>query len=208
MTIPEDISQTIVSQEFISRKLLTIEFRDADIPPLRVLENENFDEISINGESYLGAPLKISEISRSDDNDLQRVQVEISNLAGSISSLIGLHGDVLTGCACMIEEVFLDNDFKVISSRAFPLFIGRANNLTLSRELLKFSIDTYLGGYSNRSPNMTYGVNCQWRKFKDIRCAYKGSETSCDKTLTRCSELGNLANFGGFPSIPSQQVIK
>ena len=49
MTIPEEISQTIVSQEFISRKLLTIEFNDADIPPLRVLENENFDEITING---------------------------------------------------------------------------------------------------------------------------------------------------------------
>lgn len=208
MNIPQDIQAAILSDEYISRKLLTIEFKDTAIAPLRVLENENFEKLTINNHDYLGAPLKISEISRSDDNDFARVQVEVSNLASSISGLIGQFGDVVTGAPCMIEEIFLDENYNIVANRAFPLFIGNANNLTLTPDKVKFNIDTVLGGYSNRSPNMTYGVNCQWRKFKDIYCAYKGSATTCDKTLSRCQQLNNTANFGGFPSIPAQQVIK
>lgn len=37
------------------------------------------------------------------------------------------------------------------------------------------------------------------RGFKnDPRCGYTGSETSCDGSLARCTELGNQTRFGGF----------
>ncbi len=207
MYIPQDVKDAISSDEYISRKLLTIEFKLLSIPPLRILENETFCELKIGNNRYLGAPLKISDLSRSEDNEFQRIQAEISNVAQSISSLIGHYGDVITGSNCMVEEVFLDENFNIIANRAFPLFIGLANNLTLTAESAKMNIDTVLGGYSTQSPNMTYGVNCQWRKFKDQNCGYTGDVDFCDKTLTSCRNLSNLQNFGGFPSIPRQQVI-
>ena len=39
---------------------------------------------------------------------------------------------------------------------------------------------------------------CRFR-FKSTACAYAGAETTCDKTLQRCTELANVSNFGAFP---------
>ena len=115
---------------------------------------------------------------------------------------------MITGANCLLEEVFLSDDGAVISNQAYPLFVGEANNLSITQDQLIIDIEAVLGSYSAISPNMTYGVNCQWRRFRDTNCAYAGLETRCDKTLTRCQELGNISNFGGFPSLPREQVIR
>ncbi|MEW5725866.1 MAG: hypothetical protein AB1896_22335 [Thermodesulfobacteriota bacterium] len=39
------------------------------------------------------------------------------------------------------------------------------------------------------------------KRFKGARCKYAGSAATCSHTLTRCRELGNSANFGGFPGV-------
>ena len=39
-------------------------------------------------------------------------------------------------------------------------------------------------------------------KFKGVQCGYKGDETECNKTLSRCRALGNSVRFGGEPTIP------
>lgn len=50
---------------------------------------------------------------------------------------------------------------------------------------------------------LAYREYCSWI-FKDARCGYKGSASSCDYTLNGengCMRKGNTVNFGGFPSI-------
>jgi len=205
MTLDNLVSQKINSDQLIARKLLTISLEGAGLGEICILENETFEKLTIGSKSYLAAPLKVSDVTKNEG--FQSVQVSLSNVGGSLSGLIRQNGDVLTGAMCLLEEAFLTDDGAVITGKAFPLFVGQANNLSITQQDLTFDIEAVLGGYVAISPNMTYGVNCQWRKFCDINCAYSGTETVCDKTMTRCAALGNLANFGGFPSLPREQVI-
>lgn len=49
-----------------------------------------------------------------------------------------------------------------------------------------------------------YSQRCAW-EFKSRPCGYTGPG-SCDKTMMNCHRFDNLANFGGFPTIPVKQV--
>lgn len=206
MTLDNTIAQKIVSDQLIARKLLTISLQGEGLGEICVLENETFEKLQIGSKSYLAAPLKVSDITKNEG--FQSVRVSLSNVGGALSGLIRQNGDVLTGATCLLEEAFLTDDGAVISGQSLPIFVGEANNLSISQKELQFDIEAVLGGYIAISPNMTYGVNCQWRKFRDANCAYAGDETVCDKTLTCCEALNNLSNFGGFPSLPREQVIK
>lgn len=88
------------------------------------------------------------------------------------------------------------------------LFEGKINNVILTYGEFTFDIERNIGGYSTVSPNATYDVNCQVKKFKDARCGYTGGATYCDKTLTQCITYNNYQNFYGFPTIVQNQVIK
>lgn len=206
MTIDNSILEQISSNELISRKLLTISLVGEALGEINVLENDTFEKLTIGDKTYLAAPLKVSDVVKNEG--FQSIQISLSNVGGVLSGIIGENGDVITGANCLLEEVFLSDDGAVISNRAYPLFVGEANNLSITHDQLIIDIQAILGGYTAISPNMTYGVNCQWRRFRDVNCAYVGPESRCDKTLTRCQELGNLHNFGGFPSLPREQVIK
>ncbi|MEI8377723.1 MAG: hypothetical protein WCF95_04205 [bacterium] len=206
MTIDNSVLSKISSNELIARKLLTISFTRESLGDIRVLENDTFEKLEIGSKTYLAATLKVSDVIKNEG--FQSIQVALSNVGGVLSRIIGENGDVITGANCLLEEVFLSDDGAVISNQAYPLFVGEANNLSVTQDQLIIDIQAILGGYSAISPNMTYGVNCQWRRFRDVNCAYEGDETRCDKTLTRCSELENLPNFGGFPSLPREQVIR
>lgn len=46
-----------------------------------------------------------------------------------------------------------------------------------------------------------YDTACTYRAFKGPECGYAGAEVTCDRTLTRCTALGNSARFGGFSGI-------
>ena len=88
------------------------------------------------------------------------------------------------------------------------IYAGRCNNLKLDYEDASMDIETTLGGYEIMAPAMKYRTTCQVRRFKDCRCGYTGEETSCDRTFERCKELGNQANFRGFPQMYNELVIK
>lgn len=43
-------------------------------------------------------------------------------------------------------------------------------------------------------------THCRY-KFRDRRCGYSGTVTTCGHTLSDCRKRGNSARFGGFPGI-------
>jgi phage-related protein len=87
------------------------------------------------------------------------------------------------------------------------IFEGYMNNIQLTETEFSFDVEKVLGGYSAQSPNTTFDVNCQWL-FKDERCQYSGVGTFCDKTFATCDGYGNTLRFGGYPSIPSELIIR
>lgn len=193
----------IQKQELKVRNLVTIYLDDA---PIRLLENDTVTSFTHNDEVYLAGFVKRGDIKTTMDNTAQKVEITISNIWQEISSIIANQGDALTNHKCKIETVIFDGDSNTIIGNPIHLFEGFINNIELTALTFKFEVERFLGGYSTLSPNATYDVNCQCRKFKDVRCGYTGAQTSCDKTLTRCMELGNVENFYGFPSLPKEMA--
>lgn len=202
--LTEQQQNEIKKQELKTRNLVTIYLDDI---PLRLLENDTLTSFTHNGETYLAGIVKRGEISTSMDGAAEKVEITISNIWQEISSIIATQGDTLTNRKCKLETVIFDGDSNSLIGEPVHLFEGYINNIELTAVYFKFEVERVLGGYSTLSPNATYDVNCQCRKFKDARCGYTGSETKCDKTLVRCKELGNVGNFYGFPSLPQEMVI-
>ena len=192
--------------EIIPRKLLRIELVGGDI---NILDNETLESLTYNNVTYLGAPLEHGNITKDDNSSVNKLEIRISNVGLGISGIIGNRGDVISNAPAVITMVLLNvNTNAIITGTETILFGGKCNNLTLTNETAKMDIETPIGGFEYNCPVMKYRTSCQVRRFKDVRCGYTGNATSCDRTLTRCKELGNQANFRGFPSIPAETVVK
>lgn len=198
--------EEVDKDEIIPRKLLKIELDGGSI---YVLDNETLDSLRYNGENYIGAPLSFDEIKKDDNSSVSKINLQLSNVGLSISGIIGQRGDVITNAPAVLTLVFLDlNTNNLILNAKQILYSGRCNNLKLDYENASMDIETSLGGYEIQAPVMKYRTTCQVRRFKDCRCRYTGEETKCDRTFGRCKELGNQANFRGFPQMYSELVIK
>lgn len=196
----------VEKDEIIPRKLLKIELEGGSV---FVMDNETLDSLVYDGETYLGAPLSHGEIEKDDNSSVSKLTIELSNVGLSISGIIGQRGDVITSAPAVLTLVFLDvNTNTILPDYKQVLYAGRCNNLKLDYETASIDIETSLGGYELQAPVMKYRTSCQVRRFKDCRCKYSGEETSCDRTFERCKELGNQANFAGFPQMYSELVIK
>lgn len=197
----------VEKDEIIPRKLLKIELEGGNI---LVLDNETLDTLTYNGDVYIGAPLTHGEITKDDNSAVNKVSIELSNVALQISGIIGNRGDVINNAPATLTLVFLDlNHNTIISGYTQVLYAGKCNNLELNYETAKMDIETSLGGYEIQAPIMKYRTSCQVRRFKDCRCGYTGTDfTTCDRTWANCQERKNTVNFRGFPSIPTETVIK
>ena len=203
---PNPLSE-VEKDEIIPRKLLKIELTGGSI---LVLDNETLDTLTYNGDTYIGAPLSHGEITKDDNSAVNKLSVELSNVALQISGIIANRGDIINNAPALLTLVFLDlNTNSIIQGYQQVLYSGKCNNLELNYESAKMDIETQLGGYELLAPVMKYRNNCQWRKFKDCRCKYSGTEfTTCDRTWAQCQERNNTQNYGGFLSICEQTVIK
>lgn len=189
-----------------TRRLITIEFK-SPLNPFMILENDSVASFDIKisdtvTHTYHTKLIQTSPVQASLDGNSEKMDVIISDISQDFAGLVADHGDVLTNTGCKIEQVIFDNADSMIGNPIL-LFEGLINNIQLSQTYCAFSVERPLYSYSTVSPNMTYDINCQF-KFKDdkdVRCQYKGAETKCDKTLARCKALGNVTNFGGYPSV-------
>ena len=126
-----------------------------------------------------------------------------------ISGIIGNRGNVIGNAPATLTMVLLNvNNNAILQGTKQVLWYGLCNNLQITNESAKMDIETPLGGYTYNTPCMKYKATCNVRKFKDCRCGYTGDETTCDRTYTRCKELGNNKRFQGFISLPAETVIK
>lgn len=204
--MPLVTSDELEKDEIIPRKLFELVL---DTGSVRILENDTLESLSYLGDNYLGAPITLGNISQDDNSEVVKIDVSISNVGQGISGIIGTSGDIITGARVNLYLVFLNTSTgAIISGEEQYVLYGKANNVELNIEEAKLTIDIDLGGYEMQIPRMKYGVNCQWIKFKDIKCGYTGAQTTCDRTLSTCKRYGNIENFGGFPNLPKEKVIK
>lgn len=196
----------VEKDEIIPRKLLKIELEGGSI---LVLDNETLDTLTYNGDTYIGAPLEHGGITKDDNSAVNKLSIEVSNVALGISGIIGNRGDLITDAPAVLTLVFLDLvNNTILKPYTQVLYAGKCNNLEFNYETAKMDIETPLGGYEIQAPVMKYRTSCQVRRFKDCRCRYSGEAKSCDRQYDTCKSLNNTANFRGFPSLPAETVVR
>lgn len=205
-TLPLSTSDPYAKDEIIPRVLFELVL---DTGSVYILQNDTMELLEYDGKEFLGAPLDFEDIKREDTTEVLKVGITLSNVNQQISGIISAHGDVVTGTRVNLYGVYLNTStLEIVSGMETILLAGRANNLELTLNEAKINVELDLAGYEQTAPRMTYGTNCQWFKFKDIKCGYTGSATTCDRSASTCKRLGNIENYGGFISVASEAVIK
>ena len=67
----------------------------------------------------------------------------------------------------------------------------------------------YIHLYSDEAcTNLLQSDIAVWDSEPIGRCNYTGTETECNRSFSRCQELGNTIRFGGFPGVGSGGLMK
>ena len=200
--IKEEISEYLSQDEIETKLLIVIEF-DKDTT-YRFIADDTIDEQVINGETYLSASIVRGSREENADNSIDSIELTLSNKWQEWAAVLANHGNEFLGKKCSLMEWFPDypEDEPVV------MYEGVLDDVKMTATEFRVTVVRILGDYEQEAPLMTFDINCQW-VFKDKRCAYSGDVYyTCGKTLADCIQRGNVLNFGGYPSVPKEYIIK
>ena len=160
------------------------------------------ENVTYDGQLYTKYPIKHDFISENMEGQSPKLRVTVANVNRFIQAYLETY-EGLRDCLVNIKLVWYDtlSDTSAFIADSYNIEMTEANSgnasFTLAPKVdivaLKVPKRKYYRGY------------CQW-EFKGSECKYAGAETVCGKTWQRCQELENYNNYGGFPSIPKQNL--
>lgn len=141
-------------------------------------------------------------ISYSTAQIVDRARITVDNLDDMFTS--AFIGGTPQGAPIILSIVILDGSYKVIVE-PITLFQGSLDSWSIKQEGELELVVTSLFARWKQKTLQRQVPSCRWKKFKGPECGYSGNEDWCDRTYSRCSALGNTANFGGNRWLPSIQ---
>jgi len=179
--------------------LIEITLTDNDETKLRFARNT--EDVIFDGETYKAFPFEIEPTKQSSKGEIPTVTLRVSNITHLIQPFleeldggIGSTVKITVVNADHLKEDYseLEMTFDVLacqSTAQWVIFTLGAPNPLRQR----FPLDQFIA------------LHCRWR-FKGVECSYSGAETTCNRTLKRCRELGNSTRFGGFAGMRTGAV--
>lgn len=177
--------------------LLLVKFTyQTETPVCICLNNE---EVSWNGDTWYPAIFSLSGITETKEGDVPSIPLTIVDFNGILIPILEEYDGAIDADVdiYVVHSDYLDNlvpevhvDAKVISTS-----IAGNNTITFS-----------LGGNNlanKRCPNNRYLKSACRFDFKGTLCGYTGTETDCDRTFARCTELGNQTRYGAMIGVGS-----
>jgi len=158
--------------------------------------NKNIDFYDQQGNPavFYAAPIKRSQISKSDDGKVDEVSLSIANANKMMSSYVA--HTKLQGRGVSIYKLFLDADQEVTSvaifgrggykekanvdmagllspDNAVELFSGEIDSFSVTSEAISISVTSKLNTLDKELPNRIYNTNCTWPAgFGGESCGY------------------------------------
>ncbi|MBU1193958.1 MAG: hypothetical protein KJ666_18880 [Bacteroidetes bacterium] len=152
-----------------------------------------------NSITWQPAAFALSPINETKDGSIPSIPLAFIDPNRDISPLIDKYGGG-NGADVWIYMVHSGHleETTPWSKRLFKIMgahVDHANKVTLTLSVPNLTLvrdpqDRY---FKNHGRNTV--------KFKDSTCGYTGEETTCNKTLARCRELGNSLRYCGFPGV-------
>lgn len=175
-------------------------YTDCDIP------------LALDGDLYSPRGFEAGSITYSKGQIVDRASFLMDDVDQTLKAVFV--GGTPRGSAVIYRLVVLDANYNLIGGtdsadqESVILFEGEIDQWAIDEQNLSFSVTSDAHRWAQK-PLSTQSGSCRWKVFKGDECTYAGVETWCDRTYSRCSALGNTANFGGFrwlPSLEGQEV--
>jgi len=178
---------------------------DIDVPGLddHIRVTSDSVETVWNGDTYVPFPFELDEISDTSKGEVPQVQLRISNVTRAIEAYIQQYDEYckengylpITVYIYVVHSEHLDEEDPIVE-HVFELKQPQTTSMWATFTLSATNL------FMKRFPLYRMLKNrCRYKTFKGTLCGYSGSETTCDRTLVRCKELGNSRRFGGFPGL-------
>jgi phage-related protein len=181
----------IQSKEVKTLYLFDINYADGQAP-WRLTDWS--EQVSYSGNVYNPWPIKVGEISQSQDGRVAPVSLVVGNIdeARYVQQLVENYD--MIGKKVTVTQIFygladaIPISFKIAGIKAAKGVVS----FTLS-----IGFDYLLSVIPSR---IMYQRFCRW-KFKDANCKYAGGDTTCGRFWEDCVTKGNTINFGNFPGL-------
>jgi lambda family phage minor tail protein L len=150
--------------------------------------------IVFDGKTYIGVETSVSHDKTGENREgsVEQVNISIANVDRLIGGYVetydprGLRANILT-----VFETLLDDPTARLIERY------SIDALTVNENAVNLICTTVIDLMNIVLPSRRFSPICAW-VFKGTECGYAGAETECNKTLTRCRQLGNSERWGGF----------
>lgn len=197
--MPKGLNEVMVEQSEREQnrpiELYEVEVDDGVI--LRYAAN-NTNDIVFNGYIYQAASISRTDVETNMESKLEEVSITVPNVNREFSAYIA-NGGRINGYTCRVLTVMRD---ALDDPRNYAItFQGEIDGATINGKTSSFRVRSYNGSFNIKVPRRKYSPFCEL-DFKSEWCGYTGPEVLCDRTCTRCEELGNLDNYGGFLAVP------
>ena len=160
---------------------------------------KNASDVSYGGHTYQAFNFEIDATKETSRGEIPTIELRVSNVTDLLHPYIEAYNGGVGGT---VKITVVNSNYL---SETYP---------SLTFDILNTVVDNYfvyftLGAVSplrKRFPKYRYISDlCNW-EFKSVECGYSGSETSCNRTYSRCSELGNTSRYGGFLGLRTRNV--
>ena len=163
--------------------------------PIRVVLNT--EEVVWNGCTWYPCPFILSDRTETKEAELPQITLTFIDIQRKRIPIIEQYkgGVGATVIIRIVNSKNLDSSTPELEEEFEILEASVDRNMVITFKLGATNL------YMLRLPQDRYlKDHCRW-EFKSPECGYQGEETECDRTFTRCVQLGNQARFGGFPGI-------
>jgi len=162
---------------------------------------KNTEAILYDGNRHLATDFKMTPVESSVEGILPTTTLSVSN-AGRIMQGYARDQSGCEGATVLITYVnsgHLSEDYS---------------ELEMETDVVKCDADENWVNFHLGAPNPLNrlcplyeygGIICRFI-FKEARCGYVGTETTCDKTLAACLAYDNTARFGNFIALQAGGV--
>ncbi len=146
------------------------------------------------GHAYSAQVKSRSAIQRFCDGEFDRVTVTFSNVDRALADVV-LNNEI-EGRRLIIRKID-----RGVANDSIVLFNGEMERPSrISEETCAIEAKQIVGSIEQEVPARLFGFFCPFNPG-EWECGLPAG-TSCDKSWSRCSELANSAQFGGFRFVP------
>lgn len=147
-------------------------------------------------------PFALSGISTRQAEAIASATIEFGSSDGIVSAIV--LGASVGGTPIRIWQAWLDPAAgNVISQQEQLVLSGQLDRWELTPATVSISTAPLIPLAGVRIPRRVYATTCSFQ-FKGPACGYAGAETECDRSIGRCTTLGNHARFGGFTGLQAR----